>query len=125
MIGNLSISFNKNHIDIGTASYPKTKGLLELLFKKTPDSTHINNEDLENYKDIIISTNAHRKHYNVYGEVRDSKSLKYTNFVKTLITVSPLKSNRHSRKRSLLGKGLIPKYMISTQMNWWIDCDYY
>ena len=117
MIGNSSISFNKNHIDIGTASYPKTKGLLELLFKKTPDSTHINNEDLENYKDIIISTNAHRKHYKVDGEVRDSKSLKYTNFVKKLITVSPLKTNRHSRKRSSLGKGLIPKYMISTEDN--------
>ena len=37
MIGNVSMSFNKNYIDIATARYPKTKALLELLLKKTTD----------------------------------------------------------------------------------------
>ncbi|XP_024937598.1 uncharacterized protein LOC112493899 [Cephus cinctus] len=63
MICGSPISFEGDRIHIGDTSYLKTAGLIELLFRKVPDDTSITQNDLANYKNIIVTTNAHRKYY--------------------------------------------------------------
>ncbi|XP_051162196.1 uncharacterized protein LOC127282139 [Leptopilina boulardi] len=61
MIGDSPINFEENNIIINNSVYHATKGLLELLFKKTPQENFISFDDRENYANIVISTNAHKK----------------------------------------------------------------
>ncbi|XP_068989241.1 uncharacterized protein [Neodiprion pinetum] len=61
MGGNSPISFKRDSVRIGGTLYSKTQGLLELLFKKMPNSAHVTCNDKENYRNILLATNAHRK----------------------------------------------------------------
>ncbi|XP_068994240.1 uncharacterized protein [Neodiprion pinetum] len=62
MVGDSSISFERDSVRIGDTLYPKTQGLLELLFKKMPNSAHVTRNDRENYRNILLATNALRKY---------------------------------------------------------------
>ena len=77
IIGDWPINLEQNDVIIGNSSYPATKGLFELLFKKVPEENYISIVDRENYENIITSTNAHKKYYKVDGTVRENKSLKF------------------------------------------------
>ena len=63
MIGDSPISFSENNIHVGFLNFPKSKGLLELLFKKVPEGPVISTDDQRNYGKIINATNAYKKHY--------------------------------------------------------------
>ena len=54
---------------------------LELLFKQKPEEAYVNSDDLNNYKEILIATSAHKKKYSSYGLIRVDKSFKYTNII--------------------------------------------
>ena len=76
MIGAKSVSFEGQYIHVGDKKYLKTAGLLELLFRQTPEESCISSDDLNNYKDIRIATNAHKKQYSPSEPVRTSRSIK-------------------------------------------------
>ena len=76
MIGDSPISFSQNNIHVANLNFPKSKGLLELLFKKGPEESVVSTDDQRNYGKIINATNAYKKHYKTDGEVRDSKAFK-------------------------------------------------
>ena len=59
MIGVSSISFSQNNIHVGNLNFPKSKGLLELLFKKVPEESVVSTDDQRNYGKIINATNAY------------------------------------------------------------------
>ncbi|XP_015589345.1 uncharacterized protein LOC107264984 [Cephus cinctus] len=84
--------------------YLKITGLIELLFKKVPDGTSVTQDDLDNYKNIILTTNAHRKYYKPDGAIRKSKSFKFHNVTAKLI-----------EQPSVTGKGIVSWYMIATK----------
>lgn len=107
MIGDSLISFESDYIRIGDTRYPKTKGLLELLFKKKPDGSSVSAGDRENFKNIILATNAHKKYYSSDGAVRNDNSYKFKNVIAELMDYSP------SPRRK--GKGLLPQAMITRQ----------
>ena len=54
MIGESPINFEQNDVMIVNLSYPATKGLFELLFKKIPEENYISIVDRENYKNILL-----------------------------------------------------------------------
>jgi len=86
MIGNATVRFEQDHISIDNKNYPRTQGLVELLIKKNPNETVISGEDLENYKNILVSSNAHRVGYSDGGSIRKSKSNKYFKFISRLVS---------------------------------------
>lgn len=114
MMGNSPISFSEKFIHIADLTFPSSKGLLELIFLKNPDESFLNANDLENYKKILLTTNAHKKHYLADGDVRDSKSHKFKYFIEKLL---PKSRKSGVKSRSSSGSGVIPKYMIAKESN--------
>jgi len=69
-IGSRDVFFRGNHAQIGKNEYPLTQGLLELLFKRTPNEEVISKSDLQHYKQILNESNVHRLHNRSTGKVR-------------------------------------------------------
>lgn len=86
MIGDSAINFESTSIQIGGVSYGKTIGLIELLFKKQPDASRISADDMKNYRDIIIATNAHKKYYKASGAIRVNNTFKFTNYIAKILS---------------------------------------
>ena len=57
-IGNSLIHFTKRYIKVENINYPKTAGLLQLLFQKQPDSKQISSNDIQSYRKIVEVTRA-------------------------------------------------------------------
>lgn len=81
MISDESINLNEKQIIRGDKVYHETKDLLELLFKKVPEKTFVSTNDVANYRDVILSTNAHKKFHKVDGALRRNDSSKFQNFI--------------------------------------------
>ena len=84
MIGNQRIFFAPNYVRVGGCKYPLTVGLLELLFKKEPSLEKITADDLQHYKQILISSNVHRMNNRSDGKLRSSNILKWELIAKLL-----------------------------------------
>ncbi|XP_046750595.1 uncharacterized protein LOC124413852 [Diprion similis] len=78
MVGDSPISFERNSIRIGSSVYPKTQGLLELLFKKMPKSVHVTPNDKKNYKNILLEQMLTEKLLNINTSSPSSSSSKRT-----------------------------------------------
>lgn len=106
-VGNSHIEFDKDYVKIQNELFKCTPGLMELLFKKDPNTSLITAMDGKNYYKIIEMTNAHRRNYSSEGQIQGDKSLKYTNYIKHFI-----KS----------GGGLLMKnYCPKTDYKYWDD----
>uniref|UniRef100_A0A1I7XCN2 DUF8207 domain-containing protein n=1 Tax=Heterorhabditis bacteriophora TaxID=37862 RepID=A0A1I7XCN2_HETBA len=57
-IGNKEVMFDDNTIEINDVVYTATPGLMELLTKKSPDLNKIQKEDTQNYREILLCSNA-------------------------------------------------------------------
>nr|WP_253308890.1 hypothetical protein [Rickettsia endosymbiont of Ceutorhynchus assimilis] len=93
-------------INVGNITYPKSRGLYDLLFLKHP---RLNTQkDNEQFNEIVSRTNAHRRQYKPTGQIKGANSKKYQNFIKpyatTTTTATPKQSKSH--KKSLSGSGL-------------------
>ena len=114
-IGNSEITFTKNQVVVNDIRYPITVGLLDLLFKKTVDVDNLTTDDLQNYKQILISSNAHLKNYDSSQPIKANTSYKYLNVIRNLFP------------KPKFGRGLIPKYMIENEHNidylYWDDAN--
>ena len=62
-IGNKLTIIDNNDLIVGKYEYKGTPGLWELITSKNPDETKYNLEDLENYKKLLIRSNALHKNY--------------------------------------------------------------
>ena len=98
--GNSEILFNDNDIIVQRQKYPNTIGLLELLFKKDPNRSLINEKDLNIYRQIVEITNIHRKKFEKNGEFRRHNSRKYDNIIAPLFEV-------------VTGEGLQTEYKVA------------
>ena len=104
-IGDSPIHFTKTYVKIQNENYPKTTGLLQLLFQKQPGLRHIGSNDIENYRKIVEVTNAFRKNYSETQPLRKSKSYKYKDIIGPYFD--------KSINRNVSGSGLLPKYKIA------------
>ncbi|CAB0041108.1 unnamed protein product [Trichogramma brassicae] len=110
-LGKSPISIDGDKVYIGDEPYIKSKGLLELLFKKNPDPKHITNTDMKTYKEILDSTNVHRKGFAYDGDLRKCNSKKFENIIEPIFkTGSGLLPRYKVVKR---GYGLLPRYKVA------------
>lgn len=88
MLGKVRVFDNGSILKIGNRSFKKTVGLKELLFKKTPNIDLLSQEDLQNYKLILMDTNAHRRNYDPSKPINSNKGFKYMHIIKPLFKFS-------------------------------------
>ena len=97
-LGNKPIFFSpQDEMFVGNQGepIPLTPGILELIFKKTPDSSIISSDDLTVYKNIILQTSLHKSSAGNYQRVKGTRAHKYTNYISKLIKEgSGLRSHR-------------------------------
>lgn len=67
---------------INNNQYKITPGLAQLLFLNSPNKKEYTVEDLQNYKTILLNTNAHKKNYLPLEQTRKNNSYKYRNIIK-------------------------------------------
>ena len=110
MLGDKHIVFgDEGYIHINGIAYKGTEGLYELLFKRLPDDALYNDEDLRAYRDILMKTNAHKRHYNPKGNINRNTSLKYKHIIEKLFP------------KQASGKGLITKNLSAPDISYWDD----
>lgn len=81
-IGDSAVEFDTNHLIIKNQKFNYTPGLMELLFKREPNTSLIQPTDSDVYFKIITMTNAHRRNFSAEGQIQGDKSLKYTQYIK-------------------------------------------
>lgn len=103
----------RDEINITGARLPftSTEGLLELIFKKDPNTSKVSDEDVVTYGEILDLTNAARREYSPHGRVKSNNSIKY----KTII--GPL----FYGKKVAIGRGFVTYGPKSTQYAYWND----
>ena len=84
MIGDSKVTFSKSKLQIKNNTFDITQGLLELLFMKVPNKTLYNRNDLQQYKRILVITNAHLQSYSVEKRVNSNVGKKYTTVISPL-----------------------------------------
>ncbi|XP_065642086.1 uncharacterized protein LOC136073791 [Hydra vulgaris] len=82
-IGKKPILISNNDITIDNKKYIGTNGLWELLTKSSPDKDIYNEDDLENYKNILKETDAISSS-KYPGKPRSSRSEKYNKIIKPI-----------------------------------------
>ena len=82
-IGSSPISIHNNDVTIGDKTYAGTPGLWELLTMAKPNKTIYDNDDLEEYAEILHATNAMRQPNNP-SKPKSSKSQKYKQIIKPI-----------------------------------------
>lgn len=82
-IGNSPISIYNNDVTVGDKTYAGTPGLWELLTMANPNETIYNNDDLEEYAEILHVTNAMKQAKNP-SKPKSSKSQKYKQIIKPI-----------------------------------------
>lgn len=108
MIGDSPIHFETNDIYVGDEKFPKSIGLVELLFKNAPKLKYLTPNNLEDYEKIVKTTNAHRKNYKRNGAVRQNKSYKFQNYISNMLR----KKDEHKGGGGSGGGGM-PKFKVA------------
>ena len=98
IIGDSQIHFEPNAIRVGRDKYPLSNGLMELLFKKVPNEKIITTNDRNHYKNIIDTTNAHRKGFSKDGDIRLSRSRKFTSVILPMFKIGGGMTYKVARK---------------------------
>lgn len=92
-LGDKPVTFMDYTIKIGDKCYSKTNGLMELLFKNKPDLLQINENDMLNYKTMLVQTNVHRRDNDPTKAIKSNKGSKYKQIIKPLFNASITKKN--------------------------------
>ena len=101
-------------VKLSGVKFKVTPGVLELIFKKSPDPLIYDQTDLKLYKDILKHTHAHKKNRSAAQNAainRVQKSVKYNNVIKQLF---PPK-----RRNTFSGRGA--RDLSSPQVTYWDD----
>lgn len=95
MIGNSAFDMdNENNIIINHTKYRGTPGLYELIFKRLPDDSIYTDTDMYAYKNILLSTNAHKRGYLAENPVMGNKGFKYRTIIAPLFPSGLLRRGR-------------------------------
>ncbi len=87
-LGDFPVTLNKGFISLQDKSYTCTNGLISLLSMKKP--TDYKDEDLKNYKDMLISTGTHLTKKG--DRLKCNRSYKYNKIIKPLFSEELIKT---------------------------------
>lgn len=93
-LGNSSFTYNKKLFRIRGDVYKITPGLTELIFNKNPNDYLITPKDQEDYRNIILTTNAHKKRYKSNNSIRTNIGDKYMKYVEKSVNGNGFKIAR-------------------------------
>lgn len=106
MIGNVPLEIDEeDNLLIKGKTYPGTQGVFELIFKQVP--AKFSTRDLKMFKNILIATNAHRKHYLSTQPIHRNTSKKYKSVIVKLFP---------PRSTTTTGHGLTMKNLYETNI---------
>lgn len=91
-IGDSIVTMGDNELEIGEDRYVATPGLMELIFMKKPDMTIVDDDDRKQYKNILSSTNAHRKRYSRSGEINIKRTHPKWALISSILKYEPRKT---------------------------------
>ena len=97
-----------DNIIIDKVRYIGTPGLYELIFKRIPDDEiYMKGDDLEKYKSILLTTNAHKRNYDAQDHLKSNRGYKYKQIIAPLMSLE--------LKKTKSGRGVsIPRTMTLT-----------
>lgn len=133
MIGNTIVNFSTTYensgkvynICVANKQYKMTPGLRELLLRKKPALSLVTLKDKMVYKDILLTTNAHKRDFNPAGQIKGDKGLKYLQVIKPLFfeTYNSLQEPTEMKSKQKRGAGLpyLKKYKKNTELVYWDD----
>jgi hypothetical protein len=87
-IGNTNVEIANDDITVGGKTYKGTEGLWSLLTLKEPDENLVTQEDMENYKEIVVMTSAHKKSYNPEAQISANSGSKYKKIIAPMFSKS-------------------------------------
>jgi hypothetical protein len=83
-LGNKNVSFFNDNIYIEEEIIQGTPGLFELLFMMKPNEAIFTEQDLNNYKSLVIKTNAHKQGYLSSKQRSSNRGHKYRYIIKPM-----------------------------------------
>lgn len=107
-IGDSNVDVDGKDLTIKGRRYLGTPGLYELLFKSVP--LGYKNSDLQQYREILTLTNAHKKNYNPDSQLAGNRGAKYRHVIKPLFTSERQYDEKRKKTRSMstTGAGIYP-----------------
>lgn len=120
MLGSCQIQFSNKIVSVPGYKCNETPGLLELLLKKTPDVKVIKPKDLDNYKKLLLITNAHRRDFEPNKPIKSNRGMKYLQIIKPMFQQDRVcRSNENITKG--FGLPLMKKMKKNTDYVYWDD----
>jgi len=109
-LGDKELQFfdNEIHVEGDTRTYPVTRGIVDLLFLKSPESEKYTQADLNTYKSILTQTSVHRTSDGL--RIRKSKGRK-----------SEIISKLFSRKSNIIKGAGISMRLQKHNITYWND----
>ncbi|XP_065651153.1 uncharacterized protein LOC136079349 [Hydra vulgaris] len=109
-LGKKPITIDENNINIDGKNYIGTKGLWELITKFNPNKEVYNNEDIENYRDILLQTDVITS--SNPNKPKSSRSEKYNELISPIW--KDMKGARRKLEYERKGSGVGDKRRIKT-----------
>lgn len=117
MLGLSVITIGDRFISVAGRMYGTTPGLKQLLLKKDGDFNLVTKKDLENYKLMLLNTNAHRRDFDANKPINSNKGRKYKEIIKPLFHITSTPSSKIEGK----GLHLLKKIMRNVEIKYWDD----
>lgn len=115
--GDSELNFNGSDIIIKGKTFHGTRGLYELLFKNIPNHNFITPDDTKMFKEILLTTNAHRRSFKENEQVAGNRGEKYRFVIKPILTAIEQDkletAKQHKTKLRIstrTGSGLLMRY---------------
>lgn len=103
-IGDSYIEIEGKDLLIKERKYLGTPGLYELLFKVTPIGYR--DSDLQQYREILTLTNAHKKNFNPDSQIAGNRGVKYKQIIKPLFVQPKERTKFRSKSTTSTGWGI-------------------
>ncbi len=98
-IGNKEVEFDDNIIQINGVVYTASEGLMELLTKKSPNLNKIKKDDTQNYREILLCSNALYQGFDDTTKRYNADASDKWKFIKVnFITKTPSNHSQQSHK---------------------------
>lgn len=86
-LGRSKVYLQDDNLVLSKQSYHITPGLFNLLTLKTPKK--YTESDIKSYRNMILSSNAHRKYYRRNEPIQPADTLKFENVLRSFLITSP------------------------------------
>jgi len=101
MFGSKRFDVDKvDNIIIDSVRYAGTTGLYELIFKKVPDDV-CTEDDKQKYKNMLLTSNAHRYNHDPHDRVQGNREYKYKHVIAPLMSTEPKKKSGKGLPRAM------------------------